>query len=138
MSRFRPYIDTSFVLALLNARDQYHRAAHALLPRTNHVRKWTSEAVLIEVADGMSRIDRALAIAYISRCYEAPDITVVPLSSDLIQRGFALYRDRPDKSWGLTDCISFVAMREEGLTDALTSDEHFAQAGFRALMREGA
>jgi len=48
-----------------------------------------------------------------------------------------MYRERPHKDWGLTDCVSFVVMREQGLVDALTTDEHFQQAGFRALMREG-
>ena len=48
-----------------------------------------------------------------------------------------LYRERPDKEWGLTDCISFVVMQERGISAALTADEHFQQAGFRALMREG-
>jgi predicted nucleic acid-binding protein len=47
-----------------------------------------------------------------------------------------MYRDRPDKAWSLTDCISFEVMREAGLTDALTADEHFRQAGFRAVLLE--
>ncbi|MFV9677847.1 MAG: hypothetical protein ACNYVW_09390 [Methanosarcinales archaeon] len=41
-----------------------------------------------------------------------------------------------DQEWGLTDCISFIVMGNPGLTDALTADEHFEQAGFRALLRE--
>ena len=40
------------------------------------------------------------------------------------------------KEWGLTDCISFIVMEDNGLTEALTTDEHFQQAGFRALLRE--
>jgi len=47
-----------------------------------------------------------------------------------------LYRQRPDKEWGLTDCLAFVVMRQRGLTEALTSDEHFEQAGFKALLRQ--
>lgn len=45
-----------------------------------------------------------------------------------------LYRARPDKEWSLTDCTSFVVMNECGLTDALTGDRHFEQAGFKALL----
>lgn len=56
------------------------------------------------------------------------------MSFDLIERAFALYRARPDKEWGLTDCVSFVVMNDGGLTEALTSDEHFRQAGFNALL----
>ena len=48
----------------------------------------------------------------------------------------AMHKERSDKSWSLTDCISFVVMGEHGITDALTGDRHFEQAGFRALLRE--
>ena len=55
---------------------------------------------------------------------------------ELFRRGFALYRERQDKSWGLTDCLSFVVMRERDIREALSADEDFEQAGFRALLRE--
>ena len=61
---------------------------------------------------------------------------IVPLSEAIFARAFQLYRTRPDKEWGLTDCISFTVMQERGLTAALTTDEHFGQAGFRVLLRE--
>lgn len=60
----------------------------------------------------------------------------VPLSPDLWRRGWDLYRSRPDKGWSLTDCISFLVMENAGLSDALTGDEHFRQAGFRPLLLE--
>ncbi len=59
----------------------------------------------------------------------------IPASSDLFQRGLALFGKRPDKDWSLVDCISFVVMKERRLTDALTTDLHFKQAGFKALLR---
>jgi len=52
-----------------------------------------------------------------------------------MDRGLALYISRPDKDWSLTDCISFVVMKERGLTGALTADHHFEQAGFVALLK---
>lgn len=64
-----------------------------------------------------------------------PDVLVVPADASLFRRGVDLYRQRPDKDWSLTDCISFVVMEEQGLTDALTADHHFEQAGFRAILR---
>ena len=132
-----PLIDTSFVIALFNRQDQHHAKALALVPLVERSKTWVTEAVLIEIGDGMSRANRTVAEAFIQRCYDAPETEVIPLDTGLIRRGLALYRDRPDKTWGLTDCLSFVAMREFGLTGALTADEHFVQAGFRALMREG-
>jgi len=53
----------------------------------------------------------------------------------LFERGVGLFRQRPDKEWSLTDCISFVVMRDASLTEALTGDHHFEQAGFSALLR---
>jgi predicted nucleic acid-binding protein len=71
----------------------------------------------------------------IQRLLAADHVTVIRLTPELFERAFALYSAHRDKEWGLTDCVSFVVMREKGIADALTSDRHFVQAGFRALMR---
>jgi predicted nucleic acid-binding protein len=52
------------------------------------------------------------------------------------QAGFDLFASRPDKNWSLTDCISFAVMSERGITEALTQDQHFVQAGFRAVFKK--
>jgi len=65
------------------------------------------------------------------------NVEIVPLARPLIERAMKLYSERPDKEWGLTDCASFVVMEDRGIREALTADEHFQQAGFRALLREG-
>lgn len=59
---------------------------------------------------------------------------IVSISSELFERALDLYESRPDKTWGMTDCVSFVVMKDENLVDALTADRHFIQAGFRAVM----
>jgi hypothetical protein len=90
--------------------------------------------VLIEIGDSLGASDRAGAIDFIEMCYRATHVRVVRLTSELLFRGFALYKARPDKEWGLTDCISFIVMEGHGLTDALTADRHFVQAGFRGAV----
>ena len=61
---------------------------------------------------------------------------IIPVTEELYQEAFELYRNRPDKEWGLIDCLSFIVISEHKLTDALTADDHFRQAGFRVLLQE--
>lgn len=99
---------------------------------------WVTEAILIEIGNALSTTNRAGAVEFIRRCYQTPNILVVPVDTALLRRAAELYAARDDKGWGLTDCISFVVMREQGLSDAVTADTHFPQAGFRALLLEAA
>jgi uncharacterized protein len=64
------------------------------------------------------------------------EVEIVNLDSSLFLSAFELYRTHKDKSWSLTDCTSFIVMRERRLVDALTNDRDFRQAGFNALLRE--
>jgi predicted nucleic acid-binding protein len=57
-------------------------------------------------------------------------------SSIYVSNGIAIYCQRNDKNWGIVDCISFIVMEERRITEALTTDIHFQQAGFRALLRD--
>jgi hypothetical protein len=63
-----------------------------------------------------------------------PACTIVPPSPELFNAGLSLYAERSDKGWTLTDCISFVVMQQYGITEALTGDRHFEQAGFTPLL----
>jgi predicted nucleic acid-binding protein len=45
-----------------------------------------------------------------------------------------MFAARDDKEWSLTDCISFVVMHQQGLTQAIATDRHFGQAGFQTLL----
>jgi predicted nucleic acid-binding protein len=131
----RFFLDTVYALALLNSRDQYHETAHALLPRVRRAQEvCTTEAVLTEVANALARMDRQRAVEFIRACYQAHNIRIEPSSSTLFTRALQLYEARGDKTWGLTDCISFTVMRDRHLTDALTADVHFVQAGFSILL----
>ncbi len=64
----------------------------------------------------------------------AAAVEIVPASAGLFNQGMVLFDSRADKEWSLTDCTSFVIMQERKITDALTADHHFAQAGFTALL----
>jgi uncharacterized protein len=131
----RLFLDTAFVLALLDRRDDLHEAAKELLPLLHRVQEvWTTEAVLIEIGNALARSNRQGALRFIESCYSTANIRVVSMDADLVKRAYKLYSARPDKTWGLTDCVSFIVMGENEINEALTSDEHFEQAGFRRLL----
>ncbi len=133
----RTFIDTLFVVALINVRDQYHPAAREMAQLYEGQPFLTTDAVLLEVGNALARGHKPEAVQAISDILTSTDTEVVRLTPELYDRTFVdLYRSHQDKEWGLVDCVSFVAMREAGVTDALTFDRHFAQAGFRPLLRE--
>lgn len=133
----RIFLDTVFIQALLNPRDQHHARARAFAPRLRAAAEVVvTEAVLIEVGNALSAINRAGAVRFIDRCYQTRNMRVIAVDTALLGRAVRLYSARRDKGWGLTDCISFVVMQEQRIRDALTTDAHFVQAGFRALLRE--
>ena len=128
-------LDTAYIQALLSHRDAYHDSALHLFPEIASAHEvWITEAVLIESANALSRINRQGIAEFTRAAYEEPNIRIVPVDSALLRRGLELYDARADKAWNLTDCISFLVMEDEGLREAVTTDHHFGQAGFRALM----
>ena len=132
------FLDTGYVLALVNRRDDHHQKARELAEQVmrEEVSVVTTQAVLVEIGNALAYPqNRPKAISHIEELRTSPDAVVVPSSEDLFQRGLALYKERQDKSWGLTDCISFVVMRDRGIRDALAHDRDFQQAGFNTLLR---
>ena len=130
------FIDTAYILALSNRRDQYHKEASKLVSQYKGYPMVVTDAVLLEVGNTLARGHRQAAVAAIEQLLSSDDVDVVHLTPDLFQRAFTIYKTFQDKAWSLVDCISFVVMRDAGITDALTSDRHFEQAGFQVLMRE--
>lgn len=131
------FADSFSFIALLNPSDQHHRAAVAASSGLA-APLVSTEPVLIELADALSApANRLRVAAFCAGLADDPGIRVVPLDELLFARGLELYSARPDKEWSLTDCLSFVVMRDREITEALTGDRHFEQAGFVALLRPG-
>lgn len=133
------FLDTAYTNALINTRDQWHERAVVWQERlAKEMRPLLStEFVLVEIADGLATVwFRKHAAQMINLLQENPFVEIVPLSSELFNEALELYKKRMDKGWGLTDCTSFIVMQRYDVIDALTTDEHFQQAGFRALLLE--
>jgi hypothetical protein len=129
------FVDSGFLLAFAQPTDALHRRAVAWAQSLSE-RLLATEYVLCETVNSLSRrADRPRAHRIIELISCDLSYTLVPASPELFAAGLRLHRDRPDKEWSLTDCISFHLMRERGLTRALAYDLHFEQAGFEALLR---
>ena len=129
------FVDTYYLLALVNSRDKDHEKAirHSQGRLGGLV---TTTWVLAEFADALCAVDsRVLAAHFIRGFLGQSFVEVVPPSDEQFGNGLADYQNRQDKEWSLTDCLSFLVMKERGIVEALTADHHFEQAGFRAVLR---
>ncbi len=133
------FLDTAYAIALSSPGDRFHRRASRVAGqlRAARTRLVTTRAVMLEIGNALARQRYRRAAVRLLLALEAdPQVEIVPLSEPLYKRALQYYRERSDKEWGLTDCISFVVMHERGMTAALTTDEHYRQAGFQALLQE--
>jgi len=132
----RAFADTCYYLALLNSEDELHAKAKEITEShaTSHL---TTTWVLTEVADALCRpLEKKMVADFIQELIHDRHVTVLPPTRRLFDAGLDLFRGRADKNWSLTDCISFFPMDENGISQALTADHHFEQAGFTILMRD--
>jgi uncharacterized protein len=131
------FVDTAAWIALFNKSDDLHLPAKQLMNQLqqNNTALVTTEFVLLEFADAFcDSKTRSLAVQYVDRLRRLNRLEIVPISQELLTAGWVLYRQRLDKSWGLTDCTSFIVLGERKITEAFTSDRHFEQAGFMRLL----
>lgn len=137
MNKF--FLDAAYAIALSAVTDQYHKKAEILAGQieTDAIQMITTRAVILEIGNALAKLPyRAAAIELLDSLEEDPNVKIIALSEELCNRAMELFCQRSDKEWGLTDCVSFVVMQDYEITDALTTDEHFKQAGFRALLIE--
>ena len=132
------FLDTAFAIALLDPHDELHKTAVALRSHLRTTEIWVTEAVLMELASALSKTKRSResAVQFIEQCQRAANIHIVSVDNNLFARGLQLYKSRSDKTWSLVDCISFTVMEDNQLTQALSSDDDFTQAGYQALLKK--
>lgn len=133
------FLDTAYVIALAAPRDHFHDRAVQIAEQLEaaSTRLVTTQAVLLEIGNALARLQhRRIAVELLRTLTADPNVEIIPISDTLYERAFRLYGDRPDKEWGLTDCLSFVVMQERGITEALTTDHHFQQTGFHIWLAD--
>ena len=130
------FLDTSYLLALVNRRDQNHFSARQLATRFGRHPTVVTQAVFLEFANALAARFRSEAARVIRELESDELCEVIAVSEPLFEAALSFYESRNDQEWGLVDCVSFVVMRNAGLQSALTFDHHFEQAGFRVCELE--
>lgn len=140
----RIFIDTAHLLAVMSPRDNLHRAALAAaanLIAGSDVQFVTTHMVVAELLASLSAggpYVRTRAAEYIGDLLRQDNVSIAELSNERFAAGLRLYRDRPDKSYSLTDCVSMIVCHDLEISDVLTSDHDFEQEGFNILLRRRA
>ncbi|MEK7868908.1 MAG: nucleic acid-binding protein [Nitrospirota bacterium] len=134
----RLFADTASWIALTNSFDQYHATAVEVSSALGNCHIVTTEAVLTEFLNALADKGphvRAAAVKMVEAIMTNPHVTVIPQNRLTFSRSLAFYKARSDKGYSLTDCGSMLLMRTRRLSQALTTDRHFEQEGFAALLR---
>jgi uncharacterized protein len=131
----RVFADTSFYVAITSPRDVLHTCAKNIAKKyCSDI--YTTEYVLIEVGNFLARSgDRKVFMDLVHRLNTDKRTIIIPAAGNWFDQGLELYSRRLDKTWSMTDCISFEVMREHAISEALTADHHFIQAGYTALLK---
>lgn len=131
------FVDSACWIALLNRADFLHERATLVYQQQFQadVRLVTTTAVLNETANTLSTPRfRPAVVALHERVQRSQYIEVVFIDPPLWESGWQFFAARPDKEWSLTDCLSMLVCQRLNITDVLTSDHHFTQAGFNRLL----
>lgn len=129
------FADSSYLIALEAANDQSHQSA---------LRHWASlDMASIELVVTSFIFDEIVtflnskgmhskAVQLGNSLLRSSHIQFVQVEMSLLTESWSYLQQHRDKDYSLTDCISFVVMKQRDITTALTFDHHFTQAGFLA------
>jgi predicted nucleic acid-binding protein len=134
------FTDTGGWGAFFGRTEAFHALSRSFIGQwtATGVQVVTTNYVLAELSALLHRplrMSRSQQIIMLDSIRSAQWVEVVHVDPNLDAEAWALFRQHADKQWNLVDCASFVVMRQRGITDALTTDRHFEQAGFRRLLK---
>jgi len=127
-------LDTSGLLCYLHKSEPQHQEAVQFLDSAT--RSLTHSYVLAELIAlaQVRRFPRIPTLNFVNDLVDNPDIEVIWVDESLHREAVSLLMARQDKTYSLCDTVSFVLMQQRGITEALTTDRHFEQEGFRRLL----
>ena len=133
------FADSGYWIAIMYPDDQLHRRAREIAAGLAPIQLVTSQMVLAEALNFISDLGefrRRFASELVQRLQSDPNVEIIPQTDAQFRAAVDRFASRNDQRWSLTDCASFLAMEERGITEALAYDRDFEQAGFVALLRQ--
>jgi len=130
------FLDSAFIIALVFRADQNHVASQAIWSRVIRERRslLTTSFVLDEAVTYLNRRgEHELAVEVGEQLLRSPSTDTIDVTRALVEEGWRFFVKHDDKRFSLTDRISFVVMTSQGVSQALTFDNHFTQAGFQIV-----
>jgi predicted nucleic acid-binding protein len=135
------FADSLYWVASVRPNDQWAEAAKSARKELGQVLLVTTDEVLTEFLAALSRGGPTLrkqAVEMVNAILTNPDVQVVPQTCDGFLAGLNRYKEREDKNYSLTDCVSMNVMESRNIREALTNDHHFEQEGFVVLIKSKA
>lgn len=132
------FVDSAQYIAFLQETDDLHDAAVETAELLSDVPLVTSEGVLVEVLNFFSKFGvhyRRQAVALADALMNEETLVIEPQTTELLREGIELYRDREDKDYSVTDCMSMVTCRKHVVREVATHDRNFVQEGYTILLR---
>lgn len=131
------FVDSSFIYALLNRRDQFHGRAVAVTNKLRPSDQFViTDAVIFECCSLLAALGaRNSIIGFLDDIVADEKYLIVHVDAERFYRAYETFRRYDDKEWSLVDCASFLVMQDENIQLALTADHHFEQMGFTAVLR---
>ena len=132
------FVDSGGFLALWDAGDEHHLPALALQNQLTRKRRrfLTTDYIVDETATLLlSRHSHRAAVDFLDSISRTDALRLEWVDQDRFEAAVAWFQRHADKMWSFTDCVSFVVMRELNVREAFTTDHHYTQAGFNALLR---
>ncbi|MFM6063344.1 MAG: type II toxin-antitoxin system VapC family toxin [Microcystis sp.] len=130
------FADTFYWVALIHAKDQWHRQVRAFSALIQDNPLVTTDLVLVEYLNFFAKFDQPMkqgVVHFYRQLKISSNLQIISVDSRLIQSGVELYANRLDKGYSLTDCVSMVVMKQMGIYEILTHDKHFTQEGLTIL-----
>ncbi|EAW35459.1 MULTISPECIES: type II toxin-antitoxin system VapC family toxin [Lyngbya] len=133
------FADTFYWVASINPADNWHNRVLEITKTLQRANLVTTEEVLVEVLTFFSTYGyqmRQRIVKLVEGIIINPNVRVIQQTHESFMDGLNLYKNRPDKGYSLTDCISMQTMRQLDIIEVLTNDKHFTQEGFIILLQE--